>query len=144
MPERTAQEAARSGPGTRGHAAMRRGVVGAFAAVLAGLLGLGLVVALGLRPSARDAAQIAGNYAVSVEALASLRGAVTVLRATAPAVRAGDPAGRQAMAAARETARTSFGRYAATPAGRDEEALRGELRRELERDRKSTRLNSSH
>lgn len=133
MPERTSEPATRSGPGTRGHAVMRRGVVGAFAAVLAGLLGLGLLVALGLRSSAREAGHIAGNYAASVEALASLRGAVGAIRAAVPGVQAKRGAARQAVAAAREAARSSFGRYAATAADPEEEALRAELRRELER-----------
>ncbi|HYQ82313.1 MAG TPA: HAMP domain-containing sensor histidine kinase [Anaeromyxobacteraceae bacterium] len=108
-------------------------MVGAFAAVLAGLLGLALVVVLGLRPSAWEAGQIAGSYAASVEALASLRGAVIALRAAAPAVHAGDRASRQVVSAARQTARASFQRYAATPAAPEEQALREELRRELER-----------
>ena len=131
MPGRPSEN--RSGPGSRGHAAMRRGVVGAFAAVLTGLLGLALVVALGLRPSAREAGRIAGNYAASVEALASLRGAVTALRAAVQALHAGDEPSRQVVTSARETVRTSFRRYAARPAGPEEESLRAELRRELER-----------
>ncbi len=133
MPENTSDPVAGSGPGTRGHAAMRRGVVGAFAAVLAGLLGLGLVVALGLRSSAREAGHIAANFAVSVEALASLRGAVGALRGAAPGIRARDAAARQLLASARETARASFRRYAETPAEREEEEARTELRREIER-----------
>jgi signal transduction histidine kinase len=133
MPERTSDPADRSGPGTRGHAAMRRGVVGAFAAVLAGLLGLGLVVALGLRPSAREAGHIAENYAASVEALASLRGAVIAIRGAVPGVNARKAAARQTLAVAREAARAAFGRYAGTAASPEEEALRAELRRELER-----------
>ncbi|HET6923224.1 MAG TPA: HAMP domain-containing sensor histidine kinase [Anaeromyxobacteraceae bacterium] len=133
MPEHTSDPGAGSGPGTRGHAAMRRSVVGAFAAVLAGLLGLGLVAALGLRSSAREAGRIAGDYALSVEALASLRGAVGAIRGAAPGVRAGEASARQIVASAREAARASFRRYTETPAGHDEEALRAELRRELGR-----------
>ncbi|HEU4382634.1 MAG TPA: HAMP domain-containing sensor histidine kinase [Anaeromyxobacteraceae bacterium] len=108
-------------------------MTGAFAAVLAGLLGLGVVVALGLRPSAREAGRIARDYATSVEALASLRGAVAAMRAAAPAVGAGDEAARQVVASARKTARASFGRYAGTPARDEDDAIRAELRRELER-----------
>ncbi len=118
-------------PGVGGRAAVRRRVVGAFAVVLAGLAGLALVVALGLRPSAREAGRIAGDYAVSVEGLASLRSAVIALRAAIPA--AGSTAGRLAIASAREEARASLGRYAKTPVAGEEEPLRADLRREMEK-----------
>ncbi len=130
MPPRVFRAAASPAPGVRGRAAMRRRVVGAFAAVLAGLMGLALVVALGLRPSAREAGRIAGDYAASVEALASLRAAVISMRSAIPN---GDAAARRAIASAGREARESFQRYAETPAGEREEVLRAELRREMGR-----------
>ena len=118
-------------PGATGRAGMRWRVVGAFAVVLAGLAGLALVVALGLRPNAREAGRIAGDYATSVEALASLRSAIIAMRAAIPA--AGSAAGRLAVASARDEVRAAFRRYAATPVGGGEGPAREDLRRGVER-----------
>lgn len=117
--------------GAGGRAEMRWRVVGAFAVVLAGLAGLALLVALGLRPSAHEAGHIARDYAASLEGLASLRSAVIAMRAAIPA--AGSAAGRLAVASAREEVRASFQRYARTPSDGEEERLRAELRRGAER-----------
>jgi signal transduction histidine kinase len=55
-------------------------LVAAFGAVASGFVGMGLVVALALKPKAERASKIALGYGESVDALVELRGAVRAVR----------------------------------------------------------------
>ncbi len=74
------REDARPRQHPRGYLRTRFWLVAAFGAVAAGFVGMTLVVALALRPNARQANEIALSYGERIDVLVELRGAVRVVR----------------------------------------------------------------
>lgn len=111
---------------------MRLRIGASFGVVLAGLVGLGLVVSQGLRPIAHQAGEIARYYGRGVDALARLRGAITAIRDTAGRSRPLGPQALKRLEAARLGARETSRQYAEIPAPAEEVAIRHELAYELD------------
>ena len=100
--------------------------------MVAGLGGLALVVALGLRPAAREAAAIAEHYSLSLDALSQLRGDIVFLRDAATRFAAAKPGGRRALVRGRAAAAASAQRYARAPLLPEEAAARRLLAAQME------------
>lgn len=112
---------------------MRLRIGASFGVVVAGLVGLGLVVSQGLRPIAREAGEIARFYTRSVDALARLRGAITAIRDTAGRSRPLGPQALKRLAAARLAARETARQYSEIPAPPEEVVIWRELADDLDR-----------